>query len=123
RWRFRGGASADAYAALWGGIFDWLAAERADRRAAVPDLGATRAGVPVRWRRGSASDSVVRVVLQRRRVARSDTLVLRFASGTAVQETAPLPAGVYDVLVPGGRTALVVNASEELLPTRPRLQS
>ncbi len=28
--------SADAYAALWGGIFDWLAAERADRRGAVP---------------------------------------------------------------------------------------
>src|SRR5205085_2498571 len=37
RWRFRGGVGADAYAALWGGIFDWLAAERADRRGAVPD--------------------------------------------------------------------------------------
>ena len=37
RWRFRGGASAAAFTALWGSIFDWLAAERRDPRAAVPD--------------------------------------------------------------------------------------
>ena len=123
RWRFRGGASADAYGALWGGIFDWLAAERADRRGAVPDESVVRAGQTIRWRRGSASDSVVRVVLQPRRLPppRSDTLVLRYGSGVTFQETAALPAGVYDVLVPGGRTTLVVNASAELLPARPRL--
>jgi hypothetical protein len=123
RWRFRGGASADAYAALWGGIFDWLAAERADRRGAVPDESSVRAGQMIRWRRGSSADSVVRVVLQRRRAATSDTLVLRFASGTAIQESPPLPQGAYDVIVPGGRTMLAVNASRELLPGRPVLHS
>jgi hypothetical protein len=123
RWRFRGGASADAYAALWGGIFDWLAAERADRRGAVPDESAVRAGQTIRWRRGSSADSLVRIVLQRRRSGGPDTLVLRFAAGAAIQETPPLPQGTYDVLVPGGRTMLVVNAAPELLPNRPRLRS
>ena len=125
RWRFRGGASADAFAALWGGIFDWLAAERADRRSAVPDLNAVRAGQLIRWRRGSSTDSVVRVAIQPRGVSagRTDSLVLRFGSGNAVLESNPLPPGVYDVVVPGGRTLLAVNASAELLPARPRLQS
>jgi hypothetical protein len=126
RWRFRGGASADAYAALWGGIFDWLAAERADRRGAVPEAAVVRSGQAIRWRRGSSVDSVVRVVLQPRRAGtqtRPDTMVLRFATGSAIHESAPLPAGVYDVIVPGGRAVLAVNASAELLPTRPRLAS
>jgi hypothetical protein len=131
RWRFRGGVSADAYAALWGGIFDWLAAERADRRGAVPDESSVRAGQAIRWRRGSSADSVVRVVLRRAQSTTAppprppppDTLVLRFATGAAIQETPPLPAGTYDVSVPGGQTALVVNAAAELLPSRPRLQS
>jgi hypothetical protein len=123
RWRFRGGASADAYAALWGGIFDWLAAERADRRSAVPEESSIRSGQAIRWRRGSAADSAVRVVIQPRAVGRPDTLTLRFGAGNAVQETRPLPAGIYDVLVPGGRTVLAVNPSAELLPSRPRLQS
>lgn len=123
RWRFRGGASADAYAALWGGIFDWLAAERADRRGAVPDENVLRAGQPIRWRRGSAANSVVRVALAGRGTRRTDTLVLRFPSGSAIQESPPLARGTYDAVVPGGRTMLVVNASAELLPGRPRLQS
>ncbi|HYC51397.1 MAG TPA: hypothetical protein VEB19_09850 [Gemmatimonadaceae bacterium] len=125
RWRFRAGASADAYAALWGGIFDWLAAERADRRSAVPDLNSVRAGQLIRWRRGSSADSVVRVVIQPRAVSpgKTDTLTLRFTSGSAVHETGALPQGIYDVIVPGGRTMLAVNASSELLPTRPRLRS
>ena len=121
RWRFRGGASADAYAALWGGIFDWLAAERADRRGAVPEENALRAGQPVRWRRGSSTDSVVRVVVQRQRSGRADTLTLRFAANIA--ESPPMAAGIYEVIVPGGRTLLAINASSELLPTRPRLSS
>jgi hypothetical protein len=125
RWRFRAGVSADAYAALWGGIFDWLAAERADRRGAVPDDAMVRAGHPIRWRRGSSTDSVVRVSLRPRRTGAriEDSLTLRFAPGTATLETRPLPAGVYDVTVPGGRTVLVVNPSAELLPMRPRLGS
>ena len=123
RWRFRGGSSADAFAAMWGGIFDWLAAERADRRGAVPEATLIRSGQTVRWRRGSSADSVVRVVIQPRTVGRPDTLTLRFGPGTSVQESAPLPAGVYDVVVPGGRSVLAVNASAELLPVRPRLQS
>lgn len=123
RWRFRGGASADAYAALLGGVFDWLAAERADRRAAVPDEGIVRSGQPIRWRRGSAADSLVRVALRRRGGQRTDSLLLRFAPGTTVQESAPLPSGVYEVTVPGGQALLPVNASGELLPERPSVSS
>ena len=123
RWRFRGGASADAYAALLGGIFDWLAAERADRRGAVPDEGIIRSGQPIRWRRGSSADSLVRVALRRRGDSRVDSLLLRFAPGTTVQESAPLRAGVYEVSVPGGQALLPINASSELLPERPRLSS
>jgi hypothetical protein len=123
RWRFRGGSSADAFAAMWGGIFDWLAAERADRRGAVPEASHARSGQAIRWRRGSTADSVVRVVIQPRAIGRPDTLTLRFGPGTSVEETAPLPAGIYDVLVPGGRSVLAVNASAELLPSRPRLRS
>ncbi|HKO16687.1 MAG TPA: hypothetical protein VJU87_10630, partial [Gemmatimonadaceae bacterium] len=65
RWRFHGGAAADAFTAMWGSIFDWLAAERADRRAAVPDGAVLRAGQPVRWRRGAVGDTVVQVTLRR----------------------------------------------------------
>lgn len=123
RWRFRGGASADAFAAMWGGIFDWLAAERADRRGAVPEATFVRSGETIRWRRGSAADSVVQAVIQPRAVHRPDTLTLHFGPGTAVQEGASLPPGIYEVLVPGGRALLAVNASAELLPSRPLLQS
>ena len=71
RWRFRGGVASDAFTALWGSIFDWLAAERADRRAAVPDERLLRAGDPVRWRRGtSGEDSVVVIALRQRGAAR-----------------------------------------------------
>ena len=123
RWRFRGGAGADAYAALWGGIFDWLAAERADKRGAVPDERLVRAGDQIRWRRGSSTDSVVTIVMRPRRTTRADTLVLRFAPGVAALETPGLDAGTYDVTVPNGRATLVVNAAGELLPARPSLES
>jgi hypothetical protein len=118
QWRFRGGVAADAYAALWGGIFDWLAAERPDARAAVPEGGVLRAGDPVRWRRGPTStDSVTRAVVVSRTTGRTDTLVLRFGQGTTT-ETAPLPSGVYDVRTTGGPSLLVVNQSREWLPNR-----
>jgi hypothetical protein len=121
RWRFRGGVASDAFTALWGSIFDWLAAERADRRAAVPDERLLRAGDPVRWRRGSASDSVVRVALKRRGSTRVDSLTLRFTNAANVVESGPLPAGIYDVSTRGGTALLAVNPSREWLPRSPRL--
>jgi hypothetical protein len=123
RWRFRGGVASDAFTALWGSIFDWLAAERADRRAAVPDERLVRAGEPVRWRRGSASDSVVSVTLRRRGSTRSDSLTLRFPAGANIVETPPLAAGLYDVTTHGGSALLAVNASREWLPRPPRVSN
>lgn len=120
RWRFRGGVRADAYAAFFGGLYDWLAAGRTDRRAAVPDAVPVRAGMPIRWRRGAPADSVASVVLVRRGApARTDSLLLRFAEGSAVAESHALPPGIYDARVNGGLATLVVNESRELLPRRP----
>ncbi|MDE3152184.1 MAG: hypothetical protein KGL93_08050, partial [Gemmatimonadota bacterium] len=119
RWAFRGGASADAFTALWGSIFDYLASARADRRAAVPGAGVVRAGEPIAWRRGAAGDTAVSVVLQRAGAGAPDTLRLRFPGGAAVTHTAPLAAGRYDARVDGGAAVLVVNASRELVPRRP----
>ncbi len=117
RWRFRGGVAADAHSALWGGIFDWLAAERPDPRGAIPATGVVRAGDPVRWRRGTARDSVVVALLAPRAAgAVGDTLVIRFGAGALTAETPPLPEGTYDVELPGGRSVLTVSASRELLP-------
>ncbi|HEU4641365.1 MAG TPA: hypothetical protein VFS44_02845 [Gemmatimonadaceae bacterium] len=123
RWQFRGGASADAFAALWGSIFDWLSAERPDPRGAIPAEGVLRAGDPIRWRRGSGTDSVVLAVLRRRGTTRDDTVPLRFGRGGTVAESDPLPAGVYDVRVPGGAAVLAVNASRELLPRAPSVRA
>jgi hypothetical protein len=124
RWQFRGGTSADAFAAFWGGIFDWLAGERADKRAAIPDAAAFRAGERIRWRRGSAADSVATVTFRKRNgPARSDSLILRFPSGATVVETAPMDEGEYDISVRGGQAILAVNASAEWLPRQVRLKS
>src|SRR5205085_2239165 len=121
RWRLRGGAAQDAYTALWGAIFDWLAAQRADRRAAVPDERLLGAGDPVRWRRGSPADSVVPLTLRQRGATRVDSLTLRFTPGASVVETAPLPAGIYEVSARGGTSLLAVNPSREWLPRAPRV--
>ena len=121
RWRFRGGVASDAFTALWGSIFDWLAAAHADRRAAVPDERLLRAGDPIRWRRGSAADSVVIVTLHQRGSSRVDTLTLRFTAAATIVETRPLPAGIYDVTAKGGNALLVVNPSRELLPRAARM--
>ncbi len=119
RWRFRGGASADAYAALWGSIFDWLAAERPDTRAALPAAGVVRAGDVVRWRRGSGQDSVVVAFVRKRGAPRQDSVRLRFGSAGNVAESAPLSPGTYDIRVPGGSALLVVNTASEMLPRAP----
>jgi hypothetical protein len=126
RWRFRGGASADAFTALWGSLFDWLAAERADRRAAVPTGIVVRAGEPVRWHRGSVTDSSVLVVLRRvarRDSARVDSMTLRFRGDATIAETPALPAGLYAVTVRGGTTMLAVNNAREWLPRPPRVKA
>ena len=124
RWRFRGGASADAYTALWGGIFDWLAAERRDQRAAVPADPLIREGDPIRWRHGTGQDTAVTVVLVRRGgPGAPDSLRLHFPPGSATTETAPLAAGVYDVRTAGGPALLIVNASREWLPRAPVVQT
>lgn len=130
RWQFRGGVSADAFTALWGGIFDWASAERADRRGAMPADAIVRAGERVRWRRGSATDSVVVAVLRARggaagssAPARVDSVPLRFGAGGIFAESDPLPAGAYDVELPGGAALLVVNASRELLPRAPTVRA
>ena len=124
RWRFRGGARADAYSAFFGSLYDWLAAGRGDRRAAVPDGAVIRAGAPIRWRRGAGTDSVVAVTITRRSATgRVHSVVLRFADGATVAESPPLPPGVYDARMAGGSAVLAVNASRELVPRRPSVTS
>lgn len=124
RWRFRGGTSADAYAALWGGIFDWLTAEPVDRRAAVLADRVIRSGDRVRWRRGSGSDSVVMVLARRRGDSVGvDTMAIRFGSGGTVAESDAMPPGAYDLEIAGGPALLVVNASPEMLPQRRTVSS
>ncbi|HEU5186146.1 MAG TPA: hypothetical protein VFU01_16350 [Gemmatimonadaceae bacterium] len=124
RWRFRGGRSADAYDALWGSIFDWLAAQRADARAAVPADAIIREGDRIRWVRGTPGDSTVTVRLQRRGdPPRTDSVALHFGASGSVAESGPLEAGVYDVSVAGGNALLVVNGSRELLPRAPTVQA
>jgi hypothetical protein len=124
RWQFRGGSSADAFAAFWGGIFDWLAGERADKRAAIPDAGSFRSGDAIRWRRGGVADSVVQVTLRRRNAPpQSDSLTLRFLGGASVVESPSVEPGIYDVAMRGGAAILAVNASSEWLPRPVKLRS
>jgi hypothetical protein len=119
RWRVRGGVAADAFGALWGGLFDWLSAGRTDARAAVNADAIVHAGDPVRWRRGSGDDSVVALVLTRRGAStRADSMTLRYAAGDIIIESKPLAQGVYDVQTTGGNSVLVVNPSRELYPRR-----
>ncbi|MFI5244417.1 MAG: hypothetical protein ACHQQR_04270 [Gemmatimonadales bacterium] len=123
RWKFRGGRSADAFTALWGSIFDWLTAEAGDARAAHPATAWVRAGEPVRWRRGSARDSVAAVVIRAVGGKRADTLHLRFAGESGMADTPPLAAGVYETHTAGGDGMLAVNASAEWLPRPPAVHS
>jgi hypothetical protein len=124
RWSFRGGVASDAYSALWGAIFDWLAAERGDRRAAIPDAASFRAEQPIRWRRGSATDTLVAVLLRRRNGSnRTDSLTLRFGTGTSVVTSPPLAPGLYDVTTRGGTSLVAVNAASEWIPRVPTVHS
>src|SRR5687768_15848398 len=80
RWRFRGGAPAAAHSAFWGSVIDWLAAERADNRAATPADGAVREGQPIRWRRGLPTDTVAAVAFTKRGGGAQDSVTVRFRS-------------------------------------------
>jgi hypothetical protein len=121
-WSLRGGRSRDAFTALWGALFDWLAAGRGDVRAARPVQGIVRAGEPVLWRRGGA-DTVVAVQLRKRAggtlATDSATLTLRFTNQRFEAASPALAPGVYDVQAPGGPSVLVVNASREWIPRAP----
>ena len=116
-WSLRGGRARDAFTALWGATFDWLAAGRGDLRAARPANGATRAGEPILWRRGG-SDSAVAVTLRPMGAdaapIRRDTITFR--GGATETESPPLPPGRYAVEAPGGSSLLVVNPSREWVP-------
>ncbi len=121
-WSLRGGRSAEAFAALWGSIFDWLAAGRGDQRAARPVASWFRAGEPIRWRRGG-TDSLVSVLVSPRGTAKAgDSVRVRFLNGAVEGETAPLSPGVYDVKLAGGSSVLVVNAAREWIPRVPTLR-
>jgi hypothetical protein len=119
RWRFRGGSPSAVHAAFWGSVIDWLAAERADNRAASPADGAVREGQAVRWRRGLPADTVAGVTLVRRGTTQQDSITVRFPAGALFAETPALQAGVYDITTRGGSSVLVVNRSAEVLPRRP----
>ncbi len=117
RWQFRAGASAEAYAALWGSIFDWLLQDRTSPRPISVAEPVLRAGDRIRWRRGIGSDSVMTLaIVPRGGAAGAISVTLRFADGESVAESAPLPPGVYDVKYGGGDAVLAVNPSRELLP-------
>ena len=124
RWRFRGGVRAEAYSALFGALYDWLAGGRTDRRAVVPDGDPIRAGMPVRWRRGAPTDSVATAVLVRKdATAQRRTLTVRFAAGANEAETSALPVGIYEVTTDGGTSLIAVNQSREMVPRRPTVKS
>lgn len=117
-WRLKGGAAADAFNALWGSLADWLATGASDIRAAIPASALLHAGEPIAWRRGSAADSVVRVLLSRRGATDVDTLTLTFGAASDVVETPPLDEGIYDAKSDRGSSVLVVNPSREWYPRR-----
>jgi hypothetical protein len=127
-WALRGGRSADAFGALWGAIFDWLAAGRGDVRAARPIASLIRAGEPVVWRRGG-TDSIVTVRISRRGAdptaasgTGAESLQLRFPSARYETTSPSLAAGVYDVQADGGASVLVVNVSREWVPRAPTVR-
>ena len=122
RWQFRGGASAEAYGALWGSIFDWLLQERTSPLAVSVADPVLRAGEPIRWRRGVGADSLMPIEItardarQPRGAVRGDSVTLRFSDGVSVTESAPLDPGVYDVRFAGGVAVLAINRSREWIP-------
>lgn len=123
RWRFRGGRSADTFVSFWGSVFDWLAGETTDLRGPRPASAWSRAGEPLRWRRGGHTDSSAAVVLARRGSRTTDTVTLAFHGTSAQADAPPLAAGIYDARVGGASMLIAVNASAEWTPRRPAVRS
>jgi hypothetical protein len=119
RWKFRGGRSADAFAAVWGGVFDWMARGDIDERPARVASPWLREGEPVTWRRGAGRDSVVTVRLRRDGTTADVNVVLRFSDAVSTATSPPLAAGVWRATVGNGTSAFVVNAGAEWIPRRP----
>ena len=119
RWKFRGGRAADAFAALWGGVADWLVQGDADERAARAVQPWLREGDPVTWRRGVTRDSLVTVKLHRDGASSDTSITLRFSDAATTTTTAPLRAGIWRATVAGGSSVFAVNASAEWVPRRP----
>jgi len=119
RWKFRGGRNGDAFAALWGGVFDWLVQGGTDERAARVSSAWLREGEPVTWRRGAATDSTVSVSLRRDGSNADVNLTLRFPDASSVAMSPPLAAGIWRATVQGGASVLAVNPSAEWVPRRP----
>lgn len=120
-WSIRGGRSAESFTALWGAIFDWLAAARGDVRAARPAPSSVRAGDAIRWQRGG-TDSAVTVAIARRGGTTVDSIRLRFGATGTDGVSPALAAGIYDVRAPGGNAMLVVNAAHEWIPRAPSVR-
>ena len=104
RWRFRGGAGGDAFTAVWGSIFDWLAGERS-RRAGCrsrPGRGARgRCGhVASRGRRPIPSCQAV--LVRRGATARRHGDACGSRAGMPSRSRGALLPGLYDVQVHGG---------------------
>ena len=118
RWRARGGPARDAYDALWGAIADWSTRTAVDVRPAIPARRWLREGEPLGWTRTGA-DSVVAVTLRAAGDSAAHAITLRFSGDARTTTTPTLPGGRYTAAMRGGSASFVVNASGELLPTRP----
>lgn len=116
-WTVRGGRGADAFSALWGAIFDWMAVGEADGGGVTLANRLVRAGEPLVWRRGG-TDSAATVVV-RSNLGEETTLTLRFADNADVVETGALADGVYQLQVGTTQRTLVVNPSREWVPRAP----
>lgn len=119
RWQFRGGRSADAFAAVWGGVLDWLAEGRTDERAVFAATPWLREGEPVTWRRGASRDSSIALRLRRDGSAAEQRVTLQFSDALGMATSAPLAAGIWRATAPGGTSTFAVNASAEWVPRRP----
>jgi hypothetical protein len=119
RWKFRGGRPADAFAAVWGGVFDWLARGDVDERPARVASPWLREGEPVTWRRGAGRDSVVTVRLRRDGTTADVNVALRFSDATSTATSSPLAAGVWRATVGAGTSVFVVNEGAEWIPRHP----
>lgn len=116
-WALREGRASDAFTALWGAIFDWMAASEGDANAASLVGNLIRAGEPLRWRRGGA-DSAAFVVITAADGAR-DTVRLQFGAQSDIATSNALASGVYSLQTGDVSRALIVNPSRELVPRAP----